>query len=83
MAFKLMRDKFELDFGEMMYVGDNPEKDFYIGKIYPITTVRINRNGLYSDASYLNGFRENTSITSLSELLVNPTWNGESNRIIY
>jgi len=83
MAFKLMRDKFELDFGEMMYVGDNPEKDFYIGKIYPITTVRINRNGLYSDASYLNGIRENTSITSLSELLVNPTWNGESNRIIY
>jgi putative hydrolase of the HAD superfamily len=55
----------------MMYVGDNPEKDFYIGKIYSIKTVRINRNGLYSGASYLHGVKENISITSLSELLAN------------
>jgi len=71
LAFELMRDRLEVEFYEMVYVGDNPKKDFYIGKVFPITTVRIDRNGLYSDASYLHGVKENISITSLSELLAN------------
>ncbi len=66
--FETMRDRLGVQFGEMMYVGDNPEKDFYIGSLFPITTVRINRDGYYRDRNYLNGVREHAAIRGLEEL---------------
>lgn len=33
MAFDLIKQKLEVEFDEMVYVGDNPEKDFFIGSI--------------------------------------------------
>jgi putative hydrolase of the HAD superfamily len=66
--FEAMKDKLNVNFEEMVYVGDNPEKDFFISTVYPIKTIRINRNGVHSQKNYLNGIQENYLIHKLSEL---------------
>lgn len=68
-AFEMMKDYFDVDYSEMAYVGDNPKKDFYIGKIFPITTVRMMRDkGVYQESSYLENVKENVRITDMREL---------------
>lgn len=67
-AFETMKEKLNTEFNEMIYIGDNPEKDFHISSIYPIQTVRIYRDGVYSEKSYLNEVKEDYSIYSLKEL---------------
>jgi len=67
-AFELMKEALSISFEEMMYIGDNPEKDFYISEVYPIITVRINRDGVYKNKSYLNGIKERYRIYSLLEV---------------
>ncbi|PQD96169.1 haloacid dehalogenase [Pradoshia eiseniae] len=67
-AFELMKERLNIEFNEMIYVGDNPEKDFHIGAQYPVHTIRIYREGVYKDSYYLNDIRENFSIHSLNEL---------------
>ena len=39
----MMKEAFLASWEDMVYVGDNPEKDFYIGRDFPIMTVRIVR----------------------------------------
>lgn len=68
-SFELMRDRLEIDFNEMVYVGDNPDKDFYISKIYPIKTVRIYRDGVHKDNCYLEEIREDFIIDNLISLI--------------
>lgn len=69
LAFEMMQEFFHISFEEMMYVGDNPEKDFYIRQKYPISTVRIIRkSGVYADAKYRDNIKEMHRITSLDEL---------------
>ena len=68
-AFELMKEKFRVNFDEMIYVGDNPEKDFYISKTYPIKTVRIIRDGVHKDNFYLDGIREDFIIDKLTKIL--------------
>lgn len=41
---------------------------FYINSIYPIQTVRIYRDEVYKEKSYLNEIKENYSVYSLEEL---------------
>lgn len=54
---------------ETVCVGDNPQKDFFVGVVYPVTTVRILREGgLYTSAPYYKGVREHYRIGKLSEL---------------
>ncbi|MCM3693194.1 HAD family hydrolase [Neobacillus niacini] len=67
-AFEMMKEKFNIEYNQMIYVGDNPEKDFYISNIYPIKTIRILRDGVYKEKCYLKNIRETHSINSLSEL---------------
>jgi len=67
-AFEIIRDRMKIDFSQMVYVGDNPEKDFYISKIYPIITVRINRGNIYENKDYLGNVREHYVISKLDEL---------------
>lgn len=69
LSFQIMKEKLNVEFDEMIYVGDNPEKDFYISKIYPIKTARIIRDGIYKNRSYKDGVRENFLIKTLNELL--------------
>lgn len=68
-AFELMKEKFKVNFDEMLYVGDNPEKDFYISKTYPIKTVRVLRDGVYSDKNYFRDIKENVNVISLIDIL--------------
>lgn len=67
-AFEIMCDKLDVEFHEMVYVGDNPEKDFYIGKIHPITTIRVLRDGIYKDKSYLEDIKEDYLVSNLDEI---------------
>jgi putative hydrolase of the HAD superfamily len=67
--FELMAEKLGVQFNQMMYVGDNPEKDFYIRSVYPVITVRIVRDGsIYAKKPYYCGVKENFKIESMHEL---------------
>lgn len=69
-AFEMMRDKLAVEFDEMLYIGDNPKKDFYISKFQPMKTVRINRkNGVYDGRPYLENIKEHYTIQSMAELI--------------
>jgi len=69
-AFELMQQFFSIEYAEMMYVGDNPMKDFYVASKLPITTVRINRGGVYKDEAYLHNIKEQYKVNSLREIVV-------------
>lgn len=69
-AFEMMKEFFDVGFDEMMYIGDNPEKDFYIGSVYPVTTVRINRgDGVYQNKQYYKEVKENLIIEKVQDIL--------------
>lgn len=68
-SFELMRESLGVEFCEMMYVGDNPKKDFFIGSIYPIITVRLSSKGIYDREEYLNGVKEKKRIPTFESLL--------------
>ncbi len=67
-AFEYIKEKLKVNFDEMIYIGDNPEKDFYIQKYYPITTIRILRGGIHKDKRYFDDIREDFQIKNLEEL---------------
>lgn len=66
--YELMSKRLNIDYSEMMYIGDNPKKDFYISSIYPVITLRINRLGYYNNIEYYKGIKENFEIDSLSQI---------------
>ena len=68
-AFEIMKDYFNVEYEEMMYIGDNPKKDFYIRNYHPITTVRIYRgNSVYANVEYLENIKEDYKISNLNEI---------------
>lgn len=68
-SYELMKEYFDISYEEMVYIGDNPEKDFYVKKEIPIKTIRIMRNiGVYKDKAYLEGVKEDFRIYTLDEL---------------
>ncbi|WP_159882487.1 HAD family hydrolase [Paenibacillus puerhi] len=68
-AFEIMKERMNFEFDEMIYVGDNPKKDFYINSIYPIRTVRIAREySIYKYELYYENIRESLKVTSLLDL---------------
>lgn len=68
-AFEIIKEYFNIQYDEMMYIGDNPQKDFYIKKYYPIYTMRIHRkNEIYIKEEYLEGIKEDKLIYSLKEI---------------
>lgn len=70
-AYEIMRKRLGVEFSEMMYVGDNPRKDFYIGSIHPVCTVRLMSGniGMYGEESYYEDIKENIRISKLRELV--------------
>ena len=67
-AFELVKDKWKIPFSDIMYVGDNPRKDFYIGS-RGVCTVRILReNALYRDETYFENIAPRYIISSLKEI---------------
>lgn len=68
-SFEIMKNFFKIEFEEMMYIGDNPKKDFYIKKFFPIVTARIYRNNaIYLDSDYLEEIHEDYKINDLYNL---------------
>lgn len=54
---------------QMIYVGDNPAKDFYISRLLPVVTVRLVRNGtLKGHLDYREGVREQFLLDDIREL---------------
>jgi putative hydrolase of the HAD superfamily len=68
-AFEIMKEKLNVEFHEMIYVGDNPEKDFYISALYPIRTIRVLRQGVYSKSKYKDDIKEDYKVDDLLEIL--------------
>ena len=67
--FELLISHFEIEPSEMVYIGDNPLKDFYISAILPVKTARIVRPGsVYEAAEYRGGVREDFTISALPEI---------------
>jgi putative hydrolase of the HAD superfamily len=66
--FELMSKRLNVNYSEMIYIGDNPRKDFYISSVYPITTVRIKREGYYKSIDYYQDIKENYEIDTLEEI---------------
>lgn len=68
-AYEIMKIELNCKFEEMIYVGDNPCKDFYVKDKYPILTIRLLSNGLYADKEYYHGIKEDLCISSISEIM--------------
>jgi putative hydrolase of the HAD superfamily len=69
-AFEIMSEKMDVLFQHMIYVGDNPAKDFYIREVYPVQTVRIMRSSaIYRETPYYKGVSELFRIDSLNDLI--------------
>lgn len=66
-AFEIMARDFGITLDGMMYVGDNPNKDFVMGK-YGVTTVKYNGGGLYGDSEYLDGIVPNMIVNNISDI---------------
>ncbi len=70
MGFKHIAKALSIDMDEILYVGDNPEKDFYLKKSAGIKTARIIRpEGVYADRPYKEDVREDFRLNSLTDLL--------------
>lgn len=68
-GFSEMASRLHTDPSAMIYVGDNPSKDFHISSILPYRTARIIReNGIYTEREYLDGIKETFRISTLTEI---------------
>lgn len=69
-AFELMKEYFGVEFCRMVYVGDNPKKDFIAPDKLGMQSVYYkNPNGLYSNAVYNVQAQEITSISEIFTIL--------------
>lgn len=68
-SFEKLKNDFNVNFDEIVYIGDNPVKDFYIKKFFPIVTIRLIRNGLYKNELYKENILEDFSINDIKDLL--------------
>ncbi|MCR5651444.1 MAG: HAD family hydrolase [Lachnospiraceae bacterium] len=69
-SYVKMAETLGVDFDEMLYVGDNPNKDFFIRTKLPIKTARIIReHGIYANAPYREDITEDFRIEKLTDVL--------------
>lgn len=68
-AFEEMARKLNVRTEEMMYVGDNPQKDFAVKEYLPLKTVQIRTGGLYQDAEYRNDIVPDEIVADIREIL--------------
>ena len=68
-AFETMKSRLKTDFQHMVYVGDNPRKDFYVGSKYPILTIQVLKKGLYAGQEYYKEIKPDIQILDVFEIL--------------
>lgn len=70
-GFTEIAKRLHVDPSEMIYIGDNPAKDFHIAKDMPVRTARIIReHGIYSDREYLDGIKETWRLNDLVDIII-------------
>ena len=68
-SFELMANFLQINIHELMYIGDNPEKDFYISTTHQVHTVRIIRQkSIHANKKYLDEVKEIDLIQELSDI---------------
>lgn len=68
-SFNMMKTIFEVEYPEIVYIGDNPKKDFYMKKQIPISTIRyLDDQGIYKDAIYCEEVREDFCVKNTNDL---------------
>ena len=66
-CFEKIRKLEKTTFNNLVYIGDNPKKDFLVKK-YGITTIRLKR-GIYKKIKLENKFEADYSINNLKRLV--------------
>lgn len=67
--YEIMKDKLDLDYDEMVYVGDNVSKDFVTANKLGMNTIFINRiDGVYSGIEMDDEYLANSEVFNLKEL---------------
>ena len=70
MGFEKAAMELGCELEDIIYVGDNPNKDFYVSRTAGVRTARITRdNGVYTDAPYFEGVREDYRLETLSDIV--------------
>lgn len=68
--YQLVKDELEVEFDEMIYIGDNLSKDFITAKQLGMKTIHIDRdNGIYRNLSYGVEYEADLIIQSLDLIL--------------
>jgi putative hydrolase of the HAD superfamily len=66
----LMKEKLEVEFHEMIYIGDNVLKDFITAKKLGIKTIQVKRNNnIYNNAAGSEAYLPSAKVSDLSELI--------------
>ena len=69
LAFDILAREYQIPMENLFYVGDNPNKDFYISQ-YGIKTIRYyNKEGIYFYDDYKENIKEDYRIDSINELI--------------
>lgn len=66
-AFEIMCSEFKILYEEMVYIGDNPQKDFAVKKYFPIKTILFS-SGLYQNEDFKGGIFPDEKINCISDL---------------
>ena len=65
-----MKEQLEVEFNEMIYIGDNLSKDFITAKKLGMTTIHIHRDeGIYKDLTVDGNYQAHHQVTSLEQIL--------------
>lgn len=69
-VFFEMANRLGIQTNEMVYIGDNPCKDFMISESLPILTIRLmNTNSIYYNEQYKGNIKPKILIDNISEVL--------------
>lgn len=67
--YEIIKEKLEIEYKDIVYVGDNVSKDFITAKKLGINTIFINREeGIYNNLIYSNEYNAKYTIKSLNEI---------------
>lgn len=69
-GFEKMLKMLDVKPQEMVYIGDNPNKDFAIKKYLPIITARVDvPNGIYRNSEYQYGIKPDIIVKQIGDIL--------------
>lgn len=68
--FEIIKEELKFSYDEIIYIGDNPKKDFHFKKSLGVKCFRIIRpNSVYQNEEYLEDVKEEAILDSLDEVL--------------